>query len=129
MGKYWRMIGHYDAETTAWSACAGAQQTSPYTPDESAKLIGIRVIAERTAATTLTDGVQIRLTCTTFKPNTIHAEVCGSGLQTAPAQQAQAMDFEVDQPVQAGVPISVEGRCANASAVTNDVKIYGMFQS
>lgn len=129
MGKYWRLIGHYDAETNTYSACVGAMQTSPYTPDADGRLIGLRSIVGRTAATTLTDGGQFRLTCTTFNPNTIHAAFLGSGLQTAPAVAAEPLDFEVNQPVKAGVPITVEGRNSNASAVTNDIFLYGMFES
>lgn len=129
MGKYWRLIGHYDAETQTFSECAGALQTSPYTPDEDARLIGLRAIVSRTAAATLTDGIQFRLTCTTFKPNTIHAGCLGSGLQTAPAFPAPAIDWGVDQPVKAGVPITVEGRCDTASFVTTNVELYGCFQS
>lgn len=129
MGKYWRVIGHYDAETSTYSACAGSWQTSPYTPDENARLIGLRAIVSRTAATTLTDSVQFRLTCTTFKPNTIHAVALGTGLQTAPATPAPHIDYQVDQPVAAGIPITVEGRCNNGSAVTNDVVLLGLFQS
>lgn len=127
--RYWRLIGHYDAETATYSACAGAMQTSPYTPDSDGTLVGLRSIVGRTAATTLTDHVQFRLTCTTFNPNTIHAAAQGTGLQTAPAQAAPVIDFEVNQPVKAGVPITVEGRCANASAVTNDLFLYGLFDT
>jgi hypothetical protein len=129
MGKYYRLIGDYDAETTAYSACAGAAQTSPYTPDEDARLTGIRVVVSRSAASTLTDGVQIRLTCTTFKPNTMHVACVGTGLQTAPAFAAPIIDFDVDQPVKAGVPITVEGRNILANAVTNEILILGRFES
>lgn len=127
MGQYWRLIGHYDAETATYSACAGGMQTSPYTPDEDATLIGLRTIVGRTAATTLTDAVQFRLTCTTFKPNTVHAVALGTGLQTAPAAYARPIEFTMNQPVKAGVPITVEGRCDNASAVTNSVLLMGLF--
>lgn len=129
MGKYWRLLGQYDAETATYSACAGPMQTSPYTPDEDAQLIGLRALVSRTSAATLTDSVQFRLTCTTFKPNTIHTGALGSGLQTAPTTPAEPIDWTVQQPVKAGVPITVEGRCNNASAVTNDVELYGLFQS
>lgn len=129
MGRYARLIGHYDAETAAYTSCAGAFQTSPYTPDEDATLVGLQTIVGRTAATTLTDAVQFRLTCTTFKPNSIHAMALGTGLQTAPAFPAPIIQTPVSQPVKAGVPITVEGRCGNASAVTNDVYLFGIFES
>jgi len=129
MGKYWRLVGQYDAETQTYSACAGAAQTSPYTPDEDARLIGLRVVPGQLAATSLTTNGQFRLTCTTFKPNTIHAGWMGNGLKTVPAVPQPVIDYEVDQPVKAGVPITVEGRCMGASDVTNSIELYGLFAS
>lgn len=129
MGKYWRLIAELTGEATTWEAAAGAAQTSPYTPDEDARLVGIRTLVGRTAATSLTGQVQVRLSCTTFKPNTIHVAAVGGGLQTAPAFPAPVYDFEVDQPVKAGVPITVESRCLVANDVTNDIMVMGLFQS
>lgn len=126
--KYWRLIGHYDAETAAYTACVGAFQTSPYVPDKSGRLKGLRIIIGRTAATTLTDEVQFRLTCTTFNPNTLHAMGVGTGIQTAPAGAPPVIDYECDQRVEAGVPITIEARCGNASAVTNAVYLMGLFE-
>lgn len=129
MGRMWRLIGEYDAETTTYSACAGASQTSPYTPDFSGRLVGLRGIMNRSAASSLINHVQFRLTCTTFRPNTIHGAVQGSGLQTAPALQPGPLDFEVDQTVQAGVPITVEARNVTADTpVTVSVLLYGLFE-
>ena len=48
----------------------------------------------------------------------------------AEAVESQAVvDYEVDQPVQPGVPITVEGRHAIAIAVTANVMVMGMFES
>lgn len=127
--KFWRLLGHYDAETQAYSACAGALQTSPYTPDIDAHLIGIRCIPVGEAATSLIRGVQVRLTSTTFTPNTIHAFAAGNGLQTVPQTPEVVTDFECDQPVKAGVPITVEGRNDVATAVTVSVYILGLFST
>lgn len=127
MAKYWRLLGHYDAETQAFSACAGALQTSPYTPDMSGKLIGLRAIPVGEAATSLIRGIQWRLTCTTFNPNTIHAFVTGNGIQTAGMVTVVPLDYEVDQPVQAGVPITVEARNDVATAVTVSCYLMGLF--
>lgn len=129
MGKYWRVIGHYNGEAQTYEALAGAFQASPYTPDESARLKGIRVIPSAEAATSLTEGFQIRLTSTTFKPNTIHVAGTGNGLQTAPATPQSVFDYEVDQPVAPGVPITLEGRHAVATAVTANIIVMGMFES
>jgi hypothetical protein len=129
MGQYWRLIGQYDAETQTYSACAGAGQTSPYTPDEDATLAGLRTCVGQLAATSLTTNGQFRLTCTTFKPNTIHAGWMSNGLRTVPAVAPMSLDFEVNQPVKAGVPITVEGRCFGASDVTNSIELYGLFRS
>lgn len=127
MARSWRLLAEYDAETTTYSAAAGAAQTSPYTPDFSGRLIGLRTQVSRTAATTLTDAVQFRLTCTTFNPQTIHVGAVGTGLQTAPANIAPPVDWAVDQMVQAGVPITIEARCILANHVTNDILLYGCF--
>jgi len=128
--KVWRLIGEYDAESTTFGACAGASQTSPYTPDFNGRLIGLRSIMNRSAATSLINHVQFRLTCTTFNPNTIHAPAQGGGLQTAPALQPAPIDSEVDQPVQAGVPITVEARNVTADTpVSVSVLLYGLFDT
>lgn len=129
MGKYWRIIGHYTGEAQTYEALAGGFQASPYTPDEDGRLVGIRVMIGGEAATSLTEGVQYRLTCTTFKPNTIHVAGQGNGLHTAPRPAIPAVDFEVDQPVKAGVPITIEARHAPATAVTHNSFLMGLFVS
>lgn len=129
MGKYWRLIANYNGESQTYEACAGTLQTSPYTPDEDARLIGLRLQIGGEAATSLVEGVQLRLTCTTFKPNTIHVTGMGNGLRTAPATPQQYVDFDVDQPVKAGVPITIEGRHNVGTAVTNNTFLLGCFMS
>lgn len=129
MGKYWRLIGHYNGEATTYEALAGGFQTSPYTPDEDARLIGLRVMQAPEAATSLVEGYQIRLTCTTFKPNTLHVCGIGNGLATVPTSAAPVIDYQVDQPVKSGVPITIEGRHAVATAVTANIMVMGMFES
>jgi len=127
--KFWRLLGEYDAETTTYSACAGAAQTSPYTPDIDAQLVGLRAIVGGGAATSLVNHIQFRLTCTTFKPNTIHVAAQGSGLQTAPSVKiGEVIDWAVEQPVKSGVPITIEARNVNAETpVTVDSMLYGCF--
>jgi len=129
MGQYWRVIGHYNGEAQTYEALAGTFQTSPYTPDEDANFIGIRLICAPEAATSLVENYQIRLTCTTFKPNTIHVGGCGNGLATAPAVPAPVFDYSINQPVKAGVPITLEGRHAVATAVTANILVMGLFSS
>lgn len=127
--RYFRLLGEYDAETQAFSAFAGPTKASPYTPDENARLIGLRAVVGRTAATTLTSAIWFRLTCNSFKPNSIECACVGSGLQTAPAFPVPFQDFPVDQVVLAGVPITLEGRCIGASDVTNTVLLFGQFDN
>lgn len=127
MGRYWRMIAEYNAETKTYSAAAGTV-TSPYTPDKSGKLVGLRMIEGGDAATTLTQHVQAKLTCTTFNPNSIECGLMGSGLQTAPARHNH-LDWACDQPVQAGVPITVEMRNLTADTPVGVlVHLYGAFE-
>ena len=120
-------MGHYNAETSTYSACAGTAQTSPYTPDFSGTLVGLRVQPSLAAATSLTGHMQFRLSCVTFKPNSIEAYGQGAGLMTAPAAPLLPSDFSVNQSVQAGVPITVEGRCTDSVPVTNETYLYGCF--
>jgi len=129
MATCWRMLARYDAETTTYSACAGAGGTSPYTPEFDGKLVGLRGIAGGGAATALVNMVQFKLSCVTFKPNVIEAAVLGNGIQTAPAFKPAPLDFPVEQDVKAGVPITIEGRNIDADTpVTVDVQLWGCFQ-
>ena len=124
---FWRLIGEMVETATTYGAVAGAAAPSPYVPDVDAQLIGIRVITSRQTASSLTNAQQIRITCTTFNPNTIHVGTTGTGLQTAPAFAEGPIDFQVSQPVKAGVPITIEGRNTYANAVTPDTLIFGLF--
>jgi hypothetical protein len=127
MGKYWRVIGHYNGEAQTFEALAGTFQASPYSPDEKCRLRGIRIITSAEAATSLTEGFMIRLSCTGWKPNVIHVAATGNGLQTVPCTSQATQDFEVDQPCEPGVPIALEGRHAVATAVTHNSIILGYF--
>lgn len=132
MGKYWKLLGEYDAESTSWAAVAGtiSGAKSPYTPSESGRLIGLRVQPSMVAVTSVMTHVQWRLTCNTFKPNAIEVYGQGPGLMTAPAESPHFTDFVVDQPVQAGVPITIEARTAGAYAsVTVECFLWGLFES
>lgn len=127
--KGWRCLGRYDAETTTYSECAVSGFTSPYTPEFDGKLSALRVMYCGGAATSLFDSVQFKLTCNTFKPNSIECGGMGTGIRTAPAFAVPPQDWVVDQPVKAGVPITIEGRITSAETnVTVDVGIWGMFE-
>lgn len=127
--KLWRLLAEYDAETQTYSACAGPTKASPYTPDFDARLLGVRPVVTRTAATTLTGHVQFKMTCTTFNPNSVEFGAQGSGLQTAPAEQPPVLEWPMEQNVKSGVPITIEGRCIGAADVTNSILIYGLFEA
>ena len=126
--RFWRLIGEMVETATTYGPVAGAAAPSPYTPDISATLVGIRLVTSRQTASSLTNAYQIRLNCTTFQPNVIHVGASGCGLQTAPATNVNELDYEVNQPVQAGVPITIEGRNTYANAVTPDNLIFGLFE-
>ena len=129
--RTWRLLGHYDAVTTTYSACAGALQTSPYTPDFNGTLIGLRAIVMGGAATSLVQHVQFRLSSTTFTPNVVHVGGQGAGIQTAPAvSMGPVLDWQIIQPVRSGVPIDIEGRnnAGAATPVTVNVALYGLFE-
>jgi len=129
--RLWRLLAEYDSETTDYTAAAGSAQASPFTPDFNGKLIGIRALVGGGAATSLVQHIQFRLSCTTFKPNTMHVGAQGAGLQTAPAvSMGPVMDWQVDQPVMAGVPIAIEGRneAGAETPVTVEAFLYGLFE-
>lgn len=126
--RFWRLMGEMVETATTYGSVAGAAAPSPYVPDIDATLVGIRVLTGRQAATSLTNNYQIRLTATSFLPNTIHVCGTGTGLQSAPAHVANQVDYDVNQPVKSGVPITVEGRNTYANAVTPDNLILGLFE-
>ncbi len=122
------MMAQYDAETTTYSETAGTP-ASPFTPDFNGRLLGLRTIAARGAATQLLNHVQFKLTCNKFRPNSIECGADGSGLQTAPAIQPAPEEWPIDQEVQAGVPITIEARNVTADTpVGVQVVLYGLFQ-
>lgn len=129
MSRYWRVIGHYNAETQAYSACVGTFQSSPFTPDVDGRLVGIRLMEGHEAATSLTCDVQIRISCAIWKPNTMDFNINGHGIMTAPAFPGNVVDFAVDQSVRAGVPITVEGRHNTATGVTTSIVVLGCFEA
>lgn len=129
MGRIWRCIGHYNAETQAYSAAAGTFQTSPFTPDFNGRLVGIKLLEGHEAATSLQCDVQIRISCAKFTPNVMDFVVNGGGLKTVPVAYMGEIDYSVDQPIQAGVGITVEGRQATATAVTSSIIVMGCFEA
>lgn len=130
MVKYWKVLGEYDAETTTYSAFAGGAGSSPYTPDQNARLIGLRTMVGDDAATSLVNHGQIKLTCTTFRPNSIEVVFQGTGLRTVPAFMQMPIDHVVDQEVKAGVPITLEGRNLTADTpITASVILMGLFEA
>jgi hypothetical protein len=132
MGRYWKLMAQYDAEATTYAACGGGTSgaASPYTPTEDARLVGLRVITSEVAVTTVQNGIQFKLTCSTFKPNSIEVAGNGSGLYTAPMPGDRGIDWTVDQPVNAGVPIVIEARHVGAyAAVTAEACLWGCFEN
>ena len=128
MGRYWKLIGQYNSETTAYTALAGTFGASPYTPTRDARLIALRVIVSNEDATTLVEGQQFKLTCDTFVPDSIEVGALGNGLHTAPAFPA-SMDWPVDQMVKAGVPITIEGRNITAETLVGvETNIWALFE-
>ena len=126
--KIWRVMGHYNAETQAFSALAGTFGVSPWTSDFNGRLVGVRLLEGQEAATSLMCGVVIRMTCAKFTPNLLEFAINGGGLKTAPVGIQQIVDYQVDQPVIQGVGIGMEGRNDVATAVTVSVIVMGCFE-
>lgn len=132
MARTWRLLGHYDAETTTFSECAGGLQTSPWAPDFNGRLVALRTIIFGGAATSLVQHILFRLTCNSFNPNTIEVGGQGSGLQTAPAvKTGEVIDWAVDQKIMSGVKVTIEGRndAGAETPVTVNAGIYGLFET
>lgn len=133
MARYWKLMCQYDAETTTYSEAAVSGMASPFSPVESARLKGLRMVINRSAATSLINHVQAKLTSASFRPNSIECGGQGSGLQTAPALMGgdiAKMDWEVDQQVLAGTPVTCEFRNVTADTpVTVSVLLYGLFDN
>ena len=126
---FWRLLGEYTAETLTYSALTGGVASSPYTPDISGRLTGLRAQMNRSAATSLINAIQFRLSCTTFNPNVLEVGLVGGGLQTAPAHEPVPSDWDVDQEVIAGVPITIEARNITADTpITVSALLWGRFE-
>jgi hypothetical protein len=124
-------MAEYDAETKTYSACAGGTSgaSSPYSPDFDGRLLGVSVLPIDNAATSLVNGLQFKLTCTKWTPNAIEVFGNGTGLRTVPAFAQPRMDYVVDQPIKAGVPITIEGRNLTADTpVTVGALVLGYFE-
>ena len=131
MAKSWQLMAEYDAEDASYSACAGGAGSSPYSPLVNGRLTAIRCVPNGESVATLMEHVQIKLSSPTFKPNTIEVGAQGCGLRTAPAFMGggDKLDWEVDQAVQVGAPITLEGRNVTADTpVGVSVLIYGLFE-
>ena len=126
--KTWRVLGHYNAETQAYTEVDGTFASGKYQPDFAGRLVGIRLLEGHEAATSLMCDVEIRLSCTAWKPNVMELAINGGGLKTVPVAHLSQVDYEVDQPIQSGVGITVEGRHATATGVTTSVLVLGCFE-
>lgn len=127
--RFWKLLGVYDSETTAWTEFATSGFASPFAPGFNARLLGLRVTPNRSAATSLINMVQFRLTSDSFRPNAIECGGVGSGLQTAPALQAEHLDWEVNQEITKGSDVVLEGRNVTADTpVTVSVGLWGYFE-
>lgn len=127
--KLWRLLAEYNAESKTYTACAGTNAPIPYAPEFNGRLIGLRSIVSADGATTLTQGVQFKLTCVAFKPNSIECGAQGDGLQTVPQHIQGIIDWQVDQPIIASVPVTVEARNMTADTPVGVlVHLWGLFE-
>jgi hypothetical protein len=128
MALHWEAVAQYDAESVTYTTCAGVP-ASPFKPQRDGKLIGLRVIQNRSAATSLINHVQFRLNSRSFETPFIECGGQGSGLQTAPAIQPAPIDWQVSQSVKVGVDINIEGRNVTADTpVSVSTMLYGLFE-
>jgi len=128
MARWWRCLADYNGEAVAYEAAAGAGGASPFVPDKDARLIGLKLFGFSETAASLKEGVLIRLTCALWSPNTMIVAHSGIGLATVPVNPANPIDYPVEQPVKAGVPITIEGLNLVATAVTQRTLVMGLFE-
>jgi len=133
MAVWTEIMGRYDGEETSWTALVGAGYTSPYTPKANCRLRKLSIVQAAGAATTLIDAVVFRLTHAGFRPvNSLEVGYYGGGVQTNAnhkMNQGIAAEWEVDQQLQAGVPVVIEAKNISAqTAVTVDVLLIGTFE-
>ena len=128
MPRIWRLMGETVDEGTAFLACAGTP-ASPFVPDFNGRLVGLRTLVSGAAATSLTRHIEFRLTCAKWSPNTIEVGAQGAGVETAPLNPPIPNDWSVDQPIMAGVPVTVEARNITAATpITVETFVYGAFE-
>lgn len=129
--RHWQVMGEYNAETTTYTALAGPSGSSPYTPPVPGTLKGVRLLANRAAASSLINGIIIKMSCALFSPNAIEFALVGSGLQTAPIVSVPVVDYDVDQPIAPGNPIKIEGKNVSETdtPVTVSILVMGCFDS
>lgn len=125
------LLAEYDAETTTFSACAGALSgaSSPYTPTKDGTIKRLRCIIADKDAATLINHVEFRLKSSLFGGVDVEVGVSGNGLQTVPATPEPSEEWVVDLPVKAGVPIVIEGRnITSDTPVTVSVLLYATIE-
>ena len=106
---------------TTWTAVTG----SPYMPQADARLRKIILALSGDAATSLIERFDLRLKCKTFGGVDEVISVDGGGIHTATRMPVN-IELDVDLPVKAGVPITIEAK-NNITSVTPNIGIIGMF--
>ena len=132
MDRFTRLMGRYDAETKTFTAAAtnkaGTAAQALYTPDFNATLVGLRCMEGGGAATNLMNHVNWKLTCTTFKPESLEVGMDGAGLMTAPKFPVPPVEWPVNQQVKSSIGITIEARNLTADTpVGVDTFLYGIF--
>jgi len=119
---WWDQLGVSVVTGTTYTAITG----SPYTPQANGRIRKLVIVFASDAATSLIERTDFRLKCKTFGGVDCIISGCDTGLRTAPATQHKIVEFDVDLPVQAGVPITIEAK-NNVTAVTPNIALLGMF--
>jgi hypothetical protein len=123
MTRWWDQLGVSVVTGTAYTGITG----SPYTPQANGRIILLRAVPAGDAATSLIERTDWRLKCKTFGGVDCIISSAGGGLRTAPASPIGPIDFPVDLPVQAGVPITIEAK-HNVTAVTPNEALLALFE-
>ena len=124
-----QMFNSAGESTTLAGMNAGTTATvGAYRPPYAGRLLKVQIWIGSEAATSLVEDVRVEMTCTEFKPNTIHFVGNGSGLRTATTPQHFPAEFNVDQPVKTEVDINANYIHDSGSPVTSRIRVMGLFQ-
>ena len=124
MAIYSDELGLSESVTTTYATA------NTYSPLTNGRLIGVRLYACGDAATSLIEGVEVRIESVSFGGVPVTVMAVGGGIRTAPAQPIPVGSVNCDLPIRTGVNLTVQIRnVTDDTPVTPQYMILGIFQA